>query len=744
MAREKRQGAIAALIALVTTAVALTVTGAPARAEAPPVLAQAAASAAGASRFVGLAPERILDTRSGLGGSTHLGAGDTITLAVTGAGGVPGGASAVVLNLTATNSDGPGYVSVWPAGTERPTVSNVNVTGAGQTVANLAVVALPSSGELSVFSYAGADVVADVAGYFEPVAVSAAGRFVGQAPERILDTRPGAPLPAASEVPVAVAGHGGVPLAGASAVVMTITATEALAPGYVTAWPSGQERPTASVLNLPDAGATVANLVVVPLGADGAVRLFTQSGAHLVADVAGYVTDASAPAGSDGLFVPLDPARIADSREGQGLGRLEAQVEAELGLDGAGGIPITGVDGVVVNLTVTEPDGPGFVTAWPAGAARPETSNVNVVEAGQTVAAAAIVTAGEGSAMGLWSYSGSHLVVDVAGWFIATTPRSNPSSPPSPSPAPSPTPAPTPGSGGSTFSFAVIPDTQNEVFAGEQRMQERVKWLLDNRQSQDLRWVLHSGDVHNWPTPDESQFSNMSSWLRPLDGVLPMMLTVGNHDTAAVCPGGSACPGRNTSVDLRDTSMWNKYYPPSRFGWQGVFEPGKSDNGWRTFSAGGKNWLILSFELWPRTSVIPWLEQVVASHPNHNVILLSHEILNSDGSLSYGNGGYGANSPAAVWAALDDYPNVQMTFSGHVGGEAANTSLTAVDGHKVATFMQAFHDSTYNPTRIVTVDTATGTISTRIVANYDRARGVNVEYEYAHHRATIGGMRFVG
>ena len=61
-----------------------------------------------------------------------------------------------------------------------------------------------------------------------------------------------------------------------------------------------------------------------------------------------------------------------------------------------------------------------------------------------------------------------------------------------------------------TFSFAVIPDTQNETYSGEVRMQERVEWLLANRQSLDLRWVLHSGDVHNWDTPDHAQFAAMS------------------------------------------------------------------------------------------------------------------------------------------------------------------------------------------------------------------------------------------
>ncbi len=141
---------------------------------------------------------------------------------------------------------------------------------------------------------------------------------------------------------------------------------------------------------------------------------------------------------------------------------------------------------------------------------------------------------------------------------------------------PAPDPAPPPDGSGARFSFAVIPDTQNETYAGEVRMQERVKWLVANRDRLDLRWALHTGDVHSWPTPPENgQFSAMSQWLGPLGTAgVPYVLTVGDHDTAAVCPGGSACPGQDASVGLRDTSAWNAYYSPARFGFEGVFEAG--------------------------------------------------------------------------------------------------------------------------------------------------------------------------
>ena len=98
-----------------------------------------------------------------------------------------------------------------------------------------------------------------------------------------------------------------------------------------------------------------------------------------------------------------------------------------------------------------------------------------------------------------------------------------------------------------------------------------------------------------------------------------------------------------------------------------VFEAGKSENGYRTFEAGGLNWLVLDLELWARPQVITWAKDVVASHPKHNVIVLTHAFLDADGSVSTSNGGYGATAPSTLWDALDDYPNVVMIFSGRRG-----------------------------------------------------------------------------
>jgi hypothetical protein len=296
-----------------------------------------------------------------------------------------------------------------------------------------------------------------------------------------------------------------------------------------------------------------------------------------------------------------------------------------------------------------------------------------------------------------------------------------------------------------TFSFAVIPDTQPEVRADDPRTDKRIAWLVAHRQQLNLQWVLHSGDVQDWDTPDHQQWVSMSTRFAALAAAgIPFIASPGNHDTAAVCPGGSACPGADTSVTVRDTTLWNTYYPPSYFGFEGLAEPGKSDNGYRTFTAGGLDWLVLSLELWPRASVVSWAQGVVASHPHHNVVVLTHMFLEGDGTVSQTNGGYGATSPAQLWEALKGYPNVVMTFSGHTG-QVVSETMPAADGHQVGMFLQAMHAPDTNPVRIVTVDTGTGTITTQVRSSFDRSRPPgeqDVEESYPYS-ATMTGMRWV-
>jgi len=307
-------------------------------------------------------------------------------------------------------------------------------------------------------------------------------------------------------------------------------------------------------------------------------------------------------------------------------------------------------------------------------------------------------------------------VVDGATFYVATD--EGPANPPPPAPTtPSPSPTPPPDANDLTFSIAAIPDTQHELSSStDTRFSKRVAWLVDHRVSLDLRYAVQIGDLSNWGNVAPEQFQKASTEIKPLEAVIPWSVAAGNHDTAAVCVGGSACPGADASVTVRDVSAFNRYFPPSRFpDLRGTFEPGKSENSYATFSAAGKEWLVLTLELWARPAVVAWANSVVAANPTKNVIVSTHSYLAADGTISTSNGGYGSTSPRYLFDNLIKlHPNITMVLSGHVGQAAVRTD-TGVSGNKVVSFLQTFH-STTDPVRLIEINTGAGTVTSRVYA----------------------------
>jgi hypothetical protein len=201
-----------------------------------------------------------------------------------------------------------------------------------------------------------------------------------------------------------------VPATGVSAVVLNATVTNTSAPGYLTAYPTGSPRPTASNLNW-NPGWTVPNRVIVPIGTGGQVTFFNFAGlTDLVVDVNGYFTDASA-AGK--RFTPINPTRLVDTRSsGQTLGSggtLTVQV------GGAAGVPSM-APAAILNVTATNPTAAGFLTVYPADP-RPTASDLNFV-AGQTIPNLVVATLSPSGAVIVYNSLGTtDVVVDVVGWF---------------------------------------------------------------------------------------------------------------------------------------------------------------------------------------------------------------------------------------------------------------------------------------------------------------------------------------
>lgn len=256
-----------------------------------------------------------------------------------------------------------------------------------------------------------------------PAQVSAPSTLVPVEPFRVLDTRDGTggvivrALNPGESIRVPVAGLGPVPAAGVTAVVANVTAVGATQPNFFTVYPGATARPGTSNINT-GPGRPVPNLVVMGVGADGTIEVYNAHGfAHCLVDVFGYYT-----AGAGERFTPIAPARLFDTRTGQGVrpGKIPGQTVVPVQVAGQQGIPASGASAVVMNLTVTETESPGWMRATPSGQAAASTSNLNFF-AGNTVPNLVICKIGPDGAVNIDGVgNGAHVLGDVFGYFGPT------------------------------------------------------------------------------------------------------------------------------------------------------------------------------------------------------------------------------------------------------------------------------------------------------------------------------------
>jgi hypothetical protein len=241
------------------------------------------------------------------------------------------------------------------------------------------------------------------------------------------------------------------------------------------------------------------------------------------------------------------------------------------------------------------------------------------------------------------------------------------------------------------FNLVLLPDTQTYSALYPEIFRAQTEWIVKNADS--ITFVLHQGDITDNNT--EKQWENAVAALFLMDGKVPYTFVPGNHDTGD--------PGKN--ANNRELEFFNQYLPYEKYskmeGFGGAFEPGRMENTWYTFKAGGYKWLILSLEFGPRNKVLKWAGEVIQSHPRHKVIINTHAYMYSDGTRMsitrnhawlpqhYGvgklTGDDAVNDAEMMWEKLvSQYPHVLLVFSGHVlHSGTARLESEGIHGNKV-------------------------------------------------------------
>ncbi|MHB1508056.1 MAG: IPT/TIG domain-containing protein [Acidimicrobiales bacterium] len=376
------------------------------------------------SAYTAVTPFRVTDTRPGSGepsAGRALLPGGTLSVKVAGIGAVPSDASAVVLNLTASDPSSAGFLTVFPEGGSLPAVSNLDFTP-HETVPNLVTVLVGNNGEVSVYNSAGVtNVVVDVEGYYSPVTVSGAGLYDAVSPSRVLGSlAAGHLVGASSATAVTVTGPTAsdeVP-ASATAVVVNLTVQRGSSASFLTAYPAGASLPLASDVNF-TAGETTSNRAIVAVGKGGQIMIYNHAGnVEVDVDVDGYYTAAG---GSGSAFVAIDPVRLVDTRARLGGSALAPKSSESLPLTNAS-IPADAT-AVATNVTVVAGGAPGYLTVYPpALSSVPVASDLNWT-AGETVAN---FTTADTASTGKTEVYNSHgdpvnVVVDAFGYFVTAS-----------------------------------------------------------------------------------------------------------------------------------------------------------------------------------------------------------------------------------------------------------------------------------------------------------------------------------
>jgi Bacterial pre-peptidase C-terminal domain/Metallo-peptidase family M12 len=244
------------------------------------------------SRYTPVAsPTRLVSVT--IPGATANPADSTITVPVLGQGGNPGsGVPSVAVNVAVLNPTATGHIRVFPADAATIPTASTNNFVAGDSRINLVLVNPSAAGAIKIYntSTGPLTVTVDTVGYF-----SATGaRFKSVTPIRALDTRDpagSAPMSAGEFREVQIRGVGSVPVsADVTSVAVNVAAVNPAFAGSIDVSPGGESPLLYNVLH--PSAENVANLVMVPVGSNGKIRVVNNAGgsSHVIVDIVGYFT----------------------------------------------------------------------------------------------------------------------------------------------------------------------------------------------------------------------------------------------------------------------------------------------------------------------------------------------------------------------------------------------------------------------------------------------------------------------
>jgi RHS repeat-associated protein len=258
------------------------------------------------------------------------------------------------------------------------------------------------------------------------VTTGTAGLFV-PTQGSVLDTRTGlggisGPVAANTWYPVQVAGQAGVPASGVSAVQVSVTVLTPTSTGLVKVAANGTAVVPIAALTYTGGGGSISASSITAL-ADGKIQVLAQTSVTLLVHVQGYYT-AGNGSPAPGGYVPVNPARMVDTRIGTGLpqAKLATGSTTAVSVGGLNNVPADASAVFVMLTAISTSSTAGYLSPYPTGTTRPPNVSLNYLANTATILGAA-VDLGAGGQFNLWvgpAGTAIDVIVDVVGYYTAT------------------------------------------------------------------------------------------------------------------------------------------------------------------------------------------------------------------------------------------------------------------------------------------------------------------------------------
>lgn len=248
------------------------------------------------------------------------------------------------------------------------------------------------------------------------------------------------------------------------------------------------------------------------------------------------------------------------------------------------------------------------------------------------------------------------------------------------------------------WTVVVVPDTQGYTSLRRGR-EENIKvldqtfaWMAENKEARNLQVVLHVGDMTAKNQPEE--WRKIRKTYQQIDGVLPYVVCVGNHDEKPTL--------RNALINEHFKISQN---PLNQGFFVSSYEEGKLENACYVLENNGQKFLFLALEFAPRDDVLEWANKQIKQRPDHRVFITVHEYISEKSRLLSKDGrpvpevadkeGYLRRFGRALRInfgvdlkrkLIDPNPNVEFLTCGHYGCQAFNeTGELVYDRQELAT-----------------------------------------------------------